>query len=71
MAFSFVGKVVCIHSQVKGEKGEIGFGSQIRSYTLQPYQKVKDHRTGHEEGNVDSVLDGSLDRLIQSYLLGR
>jgi peptide chain release factor 2 len=53
------------------EQRNIEWGSQIRSYTLQPYQKVKDHRTGHEEGNVDSVLDGSLDRFIQSYLLAR
>ena len=50
-------------------KDAIGFGSQIRTYTLQPYRLVKDHRTGAETGNVDAVLDGDLDMLIRSYLL--
>jgi peptide chain release factor 2 len=50
------------------EKGEISFGSQIRSYVLQPYQLVKDLRTGHEVGNPRSVLDGSLDGFIEAYL---
>jgi len=50
---------------------DIEWGSQIRSYVLQPYQKVKDHRSGHEEGNVDAILDGNLDRLMQAYLLIR
>jgi peptide chain release factor 2 len=53
------------------EKGEIGFGSRIRSYVLQPYRQVKDERTGVEIGNVDAVLDGDLDRLIDAYLRHR
>jgi peptide chain release factor 2 len=52
-----------------GDKKEIAWGSQIRSYVLQPYRMIKDHRTGHEEGNVDAVLDGRLDEFIKSYLL--
>ena len=47
----------------RGEVADTGFGSQIRSYVLQPYQMVKDHRTGVEEGNAQSVLDGNLDEL--------
>ena len=50
------------------EKGEISFGSQIRSYVLQPYQIVKDLRTGHEVGNPRAVLDGDLDGFIEAYL---
>jgi peptide chain release factor 2 len=50
------------------EKGEISFGSQIRSYVLQPYQLVKDLRTDHEVGNPRAVLDGDLDGFIESYL---
>lgn len=52
-----------------GEKKEIGWGSQIRSYVLQPYRMVKDHRTSCEIGNVDGVLDGNLDSFIKAYLL--
>jgi len=52
-----------------GEKKEIGWGSQIRSYVLQPYRMIKDHRTGYEMGNVDAVLDGNLDSYIKAYLL--
>ncbi len=52
-----------------GDKKEIAWGSQIRSYVLQPYRLIKDHRTGHEDGNVDAVLDGRLDPFIKSYLL--
>ena len=54
-----------------GEKGEIGFGSQIRSYVFQPYQMVKDLRTGHETGNIQAVMDGSLDGFIEAMLRGR
>ena len=52
-----------------GEKKDIAWGSQIRSYTLQPYQLIKDHRTGYEKGNVTAVLDGDLDDFIKEYLL--
>jgi peptide chain release factor 2 len=55
-------------SALSGEKREIGFGSQIRSYVLHPYQMVKDHRTGHETGNVQGVLDGDLDTFIEVEL---
>jgi len=51
-----------------GEKKEIGFGSQIRSYVFQPYQMVKDHRTNIEVGNVEKVMDGGLDEFIEAYL---
>jgi peptide chain release factor 2 len=51
-----------------GEKRGIGFGSQIRSYVLQPYQMVKDHRTGVDTGSVQAVLDGDLDRFIEAEL---
>jgi peptide chain release factor 2 len=56
-------------AEIRGEKREIGFGSQIRSYTLHPQQRVKDHRTDLEVSNVEAVLDGDLDRLIRSALL--
>jgi len=52
-----------------GEKKEIAWGSQIRSYVLHPYRMVKDHRTGHEVGNADAVLDGDLDGFIEAYLM--
>ncbi len=51
------------------EKKDIAWGSQIRSYTLQPYRLVKDHRTNFEVGNVEAVLDGDLDPFIEAYLL--
>ncbi len=54
---------------LRGEKQKIGFGSQIRSYTLHPAQRVKDHRTNCEIGNATSVLDGNLDTLIRATLL--
>ena len=50
------------------QKKEIGFGSQIRSYVMHPYQMVKDHRTGVETGNVNDVLDGNIDAFIENYL---
>lgn len=53
---------------IQGEKRAIAWGSQIRSYTLQPFQLVKDHRSGCEIGNVQAVLDGAIDDLIISYL---
>ena len=53
---------------IVGEKKEIGWGSQIRSYVFQPYQMVKDHRTAHETGNVAAVMDGDLDTFIEAYL---
>lgn len=53
-----------------GEKGEIGFGSQIRSYVFQPYQMVKDLRTGCETGNIQAVMDGDLDDFIEAKLRG-
>ncbi|MCI5144917.1 MAG: peptide chain release factor 2, partial [Candidatus Electrothrix sp. AR3] len=52
-----------------GDKKEIAWGSQIRSYVLQPYRMIKDHRTSMEEGNVDAVLDGRLDPFIRAFLL--
>ena len=55
-------------SDIRGEVKEIGWGNQIRYYVLQPYTMVKDHRTDVETGNVDAVLDGSLDLLINGYL---
>lgn len=55
-------------SDIRGEVKEIGWGNQIRSYVLQPYTLVKDHRTDVESGNVDAVLDGSLDTFINGYL---
>ncbi|MCI9200685.1 MAG: peptide chain release factor 2 [Lachnospiraceae bacterium] len=55
-------------SDIRGEVKEIGWGNQIRSYVLQPYTMVKDHRTGEESGNADAVLDGGLDPFINAYL---
>lgn len=53
---------------IRGEVTEIGWGNQIRSYVMQPYTMVKDHRTGVETGNVDSVLDGKIDIFMNGYL---
>lgn len=57
--------------EIGGEKKDIAFGSQIRSYVLHPYQMVKDHRTKYQVGDVDRVLDGDLDDFIQAYLMKR
>ena len=53
---------------IRGEVTEIGWGNQIRSYVMQPYTMVKDHRTGVESGNVDAVLDGAIDLFVNGYL---
>ena len=55
-------------SGIRGEVTEIGWGNQIRSYVMQPYTMVKDHRTSAETGNVDAVLDGDIDLFINAYL---
>jgi peptide chain release factor 2 len=57
--------------KLSGEKSQVAFGSQIRSYTLAPYQLVKDERTRAETGNVQAVLDGDLDPFVESYLQWR
>ncbi len=54
--------------KVYGEKGEIGWGNQIRSYVFQPYQMVKDLRTGVETGNIQAVMDGDIDRFVNAWL---
>ena len=56
------------HDELASSKMKIDFGSQMRSYVLQPYTKVKDHRTEHETGDAQGVLDGKLDPFIQAYL---
>jgi peptide chain release factor 2 len=56
---------------LRGDQQEVGFGSQIRSYTLHPAQRVKDHRTHTEAGNAEGVLDGDIDRFIRATLLLR
>ncbi len=55
--------------QIKGARKKIDFGSQIRSYVMEPYQLVKDLRTDHQTSAVDAVLDGELDAFMESYLL--
>ena len=55
-------------SDIRGEVKDIGWGNQIRSYVMQPYTMVKDHRTGAETGNTDSVMDGGIDPFINAYL---
>lgn len=56
-------------SAIESTKKKIEWGSQIRSYTFQPYTLVKDHRTGYESGNIQAVMDGDIDGFIKSYLL--
>ncbi len=58
-------------SEIYRDQKDIAWGSQIRSYVMQPYRLVKDHRTQYETGNVDSVLDGNLDPFMQAYLRSR
>jgi peptide chain release factor 2 len=58
-------------AKIEGEKKEIGFGSQIRSYVLQPYQMIKDLRTGHEVGDIQRILDGDLNEFVEAYLADR
>jgi peptide chain release factor 2 len=58
-------------AKLYSEKGEIAWGSQIRSYVMQPYQMVKDHRTNFQTGNVQAVLDGEIDEFIEVYLRHR
>ncbi|MGH2798622.1 MAG: peptide chain release factor-like protein, partial [Thermoleophilaceae bacterium] len=55
----------------KGEAQDVGWGSQIRSYVLHPYTKVKDHRTNVEAGDAQGVLDGDLDEFVRAELLRR
>ena len=57
--------------ELEGEKKDIGWGSQIRSYVFHPYNMIKDHRTKHEAGNIKSVMDGNIDDFIYSYLLDK
>jgi peptide chain release factor 2 len=57
--------------EIRGDQQRVGFGSQIRSYVLQPYQMVKDLRSEHETGNVNAVLDGDLDPFMEAYLQWR
>ncbi len=58
-------------SEIYQDQKDIAWGSQIRSYVMQPYRLVKDHRTNFETGNVDAVLDGNLDHFMQAYLRSR
>ena len=58
-------------SKIAGKQAQVGWGSQIRSYVMQPYQMVKDVRTDVETGNIDAVLDGDLDTFMEGYLRWR
>ena len=55
-------------SDIRGDVKDINFGNQIRSYVMQPYTLVKDHRTNEENGNVTAVMDGDIDGFISAYL---
>lgn len=55
-------------ASISGENKNVGFGSQIRSYVMQPYQMVKDLRSNHEVGAVESVLNGEIDSFMEAYL---
>ena len=55
-------------AEIQGEQSDIGWGNQIRSYVFHPYRMVKDHRTNVEVGDVSAVMDGELDRFIDTYL---
>ena len=57
------------HEKLEGEKKNIGWGSQIRSYVFHPYNLVKDHRTKIETSNVQAIMDGEIDQFIRAYLL--
>src|SRR5690606_39367582 len=57
--------------QIGGEKKDVAFGSQIRSYVLHPYRMVKDHRTKYQTSDVDRVLDGDIDAFIKTFLMKR
>jgi len=56
---------------IGGKQAQVGWGSQIRSYVMQPYRMVKDHRTKHEVGDVDRVMDGDLDEFIKATLMAK
>ena len=66
-----VDKHILNKKELEGEKKDIGWGSQIRSYVFHPYNMIKDHRTKHEVGNIKSVMDGNIDDFIYSYLLDK
>ncbi len=66
-----VEKQILNRKELEGEKKDIGWGSQIRSYVFHPYNMIKDHRTKHEVGNIKSVMDGNIDDFIYSYLLDK
>ena len=66
-----VEKQILNKKELEGEKKDIGWGSQIRSYVFHPYNMIKDHRTKHEVGNIKSVMDGNIDDFIYSYLLDK
>ena len=55
--------------ELEGEKKDIGWGSQIRSYVFHPYNMIKDHRTKHEVGNIKSVMDGNIDVFLKEFLM--